>query len=89
LLVYLLHGILASVKRQIVRLRAGAVGELRARRHMTQSELARIVGVDFRYFSRLVNGAAVGTRVRRRMCERLGLDFDDLFEMVEPAEAIA
>jgi transcriptional regulator with XRE-family HTH domain len=74
--------------KHIVRLRADAIGELRARRHMTQSELAGIVDVDFRYFSRLMRGAAVGTRVRRRICERLGLDFDALFEIVGPPEAI-
>lgn len=72
--------------RKRVRLRSDAIAELRARRNLSQAELARIVGIDFRYFSRLMHGATVGALVRRRMCERLGLDFDNLFEIVESAE---
>jgi transcriptional regulator with XRE-family HTH domain len=68
---------------QRIRIRPRAIGEICARRHLTQRALAQVAGVDFRYLSRLLHGAAAGTRVRKRMCERLGLKFDDLFEFID------
>ncbi len=64
-----------------VKLSAMAVWDFLNRRHMTQNDLARVVGVTSGYLSRLMNGRRCPSpRMRRRLQEALGCsEFDDLF----------
>ena len=66
-----------------VRLKAEALWEILDRLNMTQSELARSLGITRGYLSLLVGGRrSPSPAVRRRMQDTLGVeDFDVLFTM--------
>ncbi len=62
------------------------VKRLAARRNQSLVELTQGV-VDYNHLHRLFRGEHEPTaKVRRRLCERWGASFDDLFTIVEDAE---
>ncbi len=69
--------------RRRVRLKAQALWEILDRLNMTQSELARRVGITPGYLSLLVCGRrSPSAALRQRLQDALGVeDFDVLFEM--------
>ncbi len=64
-----------------VKLNPRCVWELQSRRHLSQNELAALVGTSSGYFSQLMCGTRRPSAVlRRRLVDVLGVaDFDDLF----------
>jgi transcriptional regulator with XRE-family HTH domain len=63
-------------------LRADAVKAWAARRNLTLEELADWVGVALGHLHALMRGKfEPSPRTRRRFSERLGLRFDELFEV--------
>lgn len=71
-----------------VKLNPYRVWELLNRRHMSQNELAALVGTSSGYLSQLMSGARCPSAgLRRRLVDVLGVaDFDDLFTL-EAVEA--
>ena len=71
-----------------VKLNPDRVWELQGRRHLSQNELAALVGTSSGYFSQLMCGTrSLSAGLRRRLVDVLGVaDFDDLF-LLEPVES--
>lgn len=69
--------------RRRVILKAEALWEILDRLNMTQSDLARVVGITPGYISLLIGGKrSPSAAIRQRMQEALGIeDFDVLFAM--------
>ena len=64
-----------------VKLNPYRVWDLQNRRHMSQNELAALVGTSSGYLSQLMSGTRCpSAELRRRLVDVLGVaDFDDLF----------
>jgi len=61
-------------------LRADVLRRHAARKNQTLGDLAAYLGVDLSYLHRLMRGEhEPSPKLRRRLCERLGCGFDDLF----------
>lgn len=66
----------------IVRVKPEALRAIAARCNQTLDELARSLEIENRYFYRLLSGEkSPSPRTRARICQKLGLGFDDLFEL--------
>ena len=70
-----------------VKLNPDCVWALQSRRHLSQNELAALVGTSSGYLSQLMCGKrSPSAELRRRLVDVLGVaDFDDLF-VLEPVE---
>lgn len=71
-----------------VKLNPHRMWELQNRRHLSQNELAALVGTSSGYFSQLMCGTrSPSASLRRRLVNVLGVaDFDDLF-LLESVES--
>jgi hypothetical protein len=59
-------------------------------RNETLTGLARNASLDYAHLHRLMrNDCEPSARLRRRICERWGATFDDLFTIVEEATEVA
>ena len=70
-----------------VKLNPRCVWEVQSRLHLSQNEVAELVGTSSGYFSQLMCGTrSPSAEMRRRLVKVLGIaDFDDLF-VLEPVE---
>ena len=68
----------------VVKLRPEPVWDWINRNHVSQNDLAEMVGISPGYFSRLMNGwRGPSPPLRRRLMEKLDInDFDELFVVV-------
>lgn len=67
-----------------VRIKPEVIRNVAARRNQSLEQLAGFIGVDNRYFYRLLVGEiAPSPRTRANICRKLGLSFDDLFELAD------
>lgn len=63
-----------------IALRADVLRRHATRKNQTLGDLAAYLAVDLSYLHRLMRGEhEPSPKLRRRLCERLGCDFDDLF----------
>lgn len=66
-----------------VRLKGEDVRAIAARRNESLEDLARVVGIDKRRFYRLLSGSvSPSPQTRNRICRRLKVPFDAIFELV-------
>lgn len=73
-------------RKSTVRLKPDALRAIAARNNQTLDQLARILGINDRYFYRLLSGEKAPTpQTRAKICQRLGIGFDDAFELVNAA----
>ena len=75
----------AKLRTMRIRLKRQRLIQEMAQSRATQSTWARQLGVSESYLSRLLNGNRnfPGPAMRRQMLKRLGLSFEDLFEVVD------
>lgn len=67
-----------------VRIRRAAVEEVLARRNLTKTAFARLVGLHRTHLSDLLAGRVQpGPRTRKRLLDALGSEFDAYFEIVK------
>ena len=50
---------------------------------LEQKDLAKTVGVSSSYISDVFRGARGGVKIKRKICEAVGLDYDQLMKQLE------